>query len=154
MAFGPVRRAKKVSAPKAPEGARTKMSQKEFWRRTRRLGGKKKSIFKKCTPHVLSDHSLNPLTQMLTIGIRTFRKLNCKYLGQGRIQGVTTSHFLYFTKTSQNCIIRTFYNCFIQNWHFYWKSNVSNQITWTNQTSNQTPWKILDAPLWVSFRTL
>ena len=34
-----------------------------------------------------STITLIDLTQMLMIGIRTFLKLDCKYLGQGWIQG-------------------------------------------------------------------
>ena len=89
------------------------------------------------------------------IGMRTFLKLDCKYLGQERIQGVTwvTSHPLYFTKTSQNCIIRKFFIIVsYKNWHIHWKSNASNQIA--TLSTKVTPWKFLDAPMCGSFRTL
>ena len=66
MAFGSVRRAKKVSAPKAPEGGIQKCPKKN-------LGARKNSIFNKYIPltYFLTIPLIN-LTQMLMIGIRTF----------------------------------------------------------------------------------
>ena len=67
------------------------------------------------------------------IGIKTFLKLDCKYLRQGWIQGwqgwLVTSHFISPKLPKTALFVHFFISILYKNSHFHWKSNVSNQIT-------------------------